>query len=96
MEDVIKAGRIAGIGFYEILDYTWGEVQEYVDVVAERQRLADIRSARLLFTTTSALSKMFSSSNGQIEFMQEYDWLFTEEEHKQAKINKLYNMLEGA
>ena len=86
---------MAGIGFYDIYDYTWGEVQDYCDAVAERHRQEDIRQARLLFTSCSVLSRLFGSSGGQIEMMTEYDWLFTAEEHKQAKLQRLLSIVEG-
>lgn len=93
MEDVIQAGRIAGIPFFDVYDFTWGEVQEYCDVVAERNRAADIRQARLLFASASAIGQMFSD-RGQVDFMTQYQWLFTDEELRQARIAQLMGKLQ--
>lgn len=63
-------------------------------MTSEKQRLQDIRQARLLFQAASTLARLVCSSGEKVDFIGEFDWLFTKEELKEAKIRRLMSVLE--
>ena len=76
---------------------TWGEVKEYIRIKWEQDRRADQRIARILYTTLGLMTQSFSGKNQEVDFsfMHNYDYLFTIEEQREAKKQRLYDMLEG-
>ena len=86
---MIEAGRIAGIPFFDVYHYTWGEIEEFVKIQYEKQRAEDIRLAHLAFSSASLLTKMISGAQNDYTLMDEFDWLFTPEEHREAKRQRL-------
>lgn len=60
----------------------------------EKERAALQKEARVLFQTAIVLGKMFSQKQQQLEFMAEYDFLFTDADRRQAKIARLKANLE--
>lgn len=48
----------------------------------------------MLFQSAVVLNKLFSGSGKSVEFMNEFDWLFTAEEHRDAKRRRLMAALQ--
>lgn len=83
-EDVVREGRIAGIDFFDIYDWTWGEIAEYVEITAERERRNNKALSLISFYGNNVLCKLFGSKE-QISVMEEYPF-WTEEEITEAKL----------
>ena len=87
IEELVEKGIQYGIPFPDIYDWTWGEIVNYINNKKEMRRLENQENAMMLFRTASLIAKFQSGTRGQkIKVIDEFDWLYTEEEKKQAKI----------
>ena len=83
---------VAGIPFPDIYDWTWGEIVEYINCKNEADKEKNRMDAAMYFTTASFLSKLFGGQKCvKYTVMTVYDFLWTEEEKKQQKLDKIYN-----
>jgi hypothetical protein len=81
---------VAGIPFFDIYHYTVGEVEDFIKIQAESWRLQDRRTAQIAMRTASLVSRMtMGGEQQQFLFTEEFDWLFTPEEHREAKRQRL-------
>lgn len=84
----------AGAPFPELYDWTWGELVDYINV-REKNKRNDLRTQAMMnFKTVGLLSRMFSAQRGQkFNVMEEYSFLWTDEERNEAKREALKNSL---
>lgn len=84
----------AGAPFPDLYDWTWGELCDYISAVHEKARKDMQTQAMMNFRTVSLLSRMFSAKRGmKFNVMDEYDFLWTDEERNEAKRQALMNKL---
>lgn len=84
---MIREGRVCGIGYFDILDWTWGEVQEYVSCYYERER----RRYQNLSVIAAAQAHVICrtlASGGEINAVEDFPY-WTEDEKVEAKIARL-------
>lgn len=93
VEDVIREGRIAGIDFFDIYNWTWGEIAEYVEIVSERERRRNKALSLISFYGNNVLCKLFGSKD-TISVMEEYPF-WTDEEQTEAKLEYYRSILTG-
>lgn len=87
---------VAGAAYPQILDLTWGEITEIIQCAneARRNRLRD--DASMYFRSASLLCRMISAEKGtKFKVMDEYSFLWTDEERKEAKREELKRKLEA-
>lgn len=83
---MIREGRICGIGFFEVLDWTWGEVNEFVSCVYEKERRM---YKNLAMIASKAAEYVVAIKNGhRIDPTQDFPY-WTEEEHAEMRIEKI-------
>lgn len=88
---------VYGIPFPDIYDWTWGEIVEFILCYDERRK-DDLRvEASMLFRTASMLARMVAGTKGgKFNIMEEYDFLWSAEEHRQAKADRRHASLTKA
>ena len=79
---------MAGIDFFGILDWTWGEVQEYVKCYYDRERRHNQHLAYIA-TRHAALVCRILAKGGSIDTVKEFPLFWTQEERRDAFINRL-------
>ena len=89
----MRAGRLAGIPYQEIYHWTWGEVEDFVNLELENRRITDRRLARIAMQSVSLMARSISGNQKEYIFSEEFDWLFTPEEHREAKKQRLMNAI---
>lgn len=77
-EEVIAEGRKAGIDFWEIYDWTWGEIQEYLMVDYERRREEYKQLSIISFCQAQVIAESIFG-NGKLLVYEEYPY-WTDEE----------------
>lgn len=83
---MLREGRICGIGFFEILDWTWGEVNEFVSCCYERDRRM---YKNLSMISAKTAEYVVAIKNGhKVDPMNDFPF-WTDEERKEARIEKL-------
>lgn len=88
---MIREGRICGIGFFEIFDWTWGEVQEFVSCVYEKERRL-YQNLSIIAARHAGLVTRILSQGGQIDVPEEFPF-WTEEERTELRIARLKRSL---
>ena len=56
IDRLLFEARIAGVGFFEALDYTWGELVEMIKVYNERERRKHQHEANIAFRQAELIS----------------------------------------
>lgn len=91
VDEVIHEGRVCGIDFWDILNWTWGEVQEYVSCFYERERNL-YKNLSTIAARQSILTCRLISSGGTVEIAEEFPF-WTDEERKEMKLQRLKRSL---
>lgn len=91
LEEVVREGRIMGISFFEIWDYTWGEVQEFCSCQYERERrfykeLAYIESAQ------AHIVARLITEGGEVDPSEEF-YYWSQEERNEIRVERYKQML---
>ena len=97
MELLISEAVGQGADPLEIYEWTWGEAVMFVQARKDawRRRMQDL--ACIEFKTASVIARMFNGKRGEkFRVMKEYEFLFTDEERKQTKVNEIINQFEAA
>lgn len=85
-------GMVYGIPFPDIYEWTWGEIQEYINCKLEHRRSQLKEDAAMYFTTASLIAKMVAGGKGQqFSISDEYKFLWTEKERQDLKVQAIYN-----
>lgn len=81
---------VAGAPFPDLLDWTWGEILEYIKCKREQEK-EDLRTqALMLFRQASLISRMVSSNKGdKFDVMDEFSFLWSEEDKSKARAARL-------
>lgn len=81
---------VAGIPFPDIYDWTWGEIVEFI-VCKNEAKTQDLKAqATMDMTLASLIARMVMGSKGQkFDVMNEYKWLWTDEERAEAKKQRI-------
>lgn len=75
---------VAGAPFPDLLEWTWGEVVEFISCRNEARRDALRDWATMLFRTSFLTGKVFSAKRGEkFSVMDEYGFLWSDEERKE-------------
>ena len=93
VEDLIREGRIAGIDFWGIYDWTWGEISDFIFIQHEKERRRLKEQANLSYINASIIARMISGDGKRIDPVKEYSHLYTDEELKEIKIARLKSKL---
>ena len=78
-----------GLGgdLFTIWQWTWGETLAFIKARHEAQRHKMQDEAAVAFRTASVLTRMVTADRGtKFQLMDEYPFLWTEEERKQARV----------
>ena len=93
---MIFEGRVAGIEFNDIWDWTWGEVLEFIRVVKERKRRENKDKAYIAFKEADLISGWIFEKK-ETSVVEAFPTFWTSEEReeilKQAKIEKYKNIM---
>jgi hypothetical protein len=93
---LIFEGRVAGIEFNDIWDWTWGEVLEFIRVVQERKRRENQDKAYIAFKEADLISGWIFEKK-EMSVVEAFPTFWTSEEReeilKQAKIEKYKNIM---
>ena len=80
--------------FPDLYDWTWGEIVEYIECRSEARQQELRAEASIYFKTAGALAKMVMGGRGsQLSIMDTYDFLWSDEDRKQARANKRHRSL---
>lgn len=87
IEDVIKRGMECGAPFPAILDWTFGEVVDFIEC-KQTARKTELREQAVMdFHLANTICKMLSAKKGtKISVMEEYDFLWSQEDRNAAAI----------
>ena len=85
VEKIIFETRVAGAGFYEALDFTWGEAIEFIKIYNERRKRENQDRAIIAFRESD-----LTNITEVFPFWSEAE---KNEATKQAKINKYKNIM---
>lgn len=81
---------VAGIPFPDIYDWTWGEIVEFIVCKQEADTLELKSRATMDMTLASLIARMVMGKKGQqFNVMDEYKWLWTQEERNEAKRKRI-------
>ena len=95
VEKIIFETRVAGAGFYEALDFTWGEAIEFIKIYNERRKRENQDLATIAFREADLMSQwIFKKEETNITEVFPF-WSEAEknEATKQANINKYKNIM---
>lgn len=92
-EDLVKEGRISGIDFFGIYDWTWGEINEYIQVIDERERRRNKNASIIAFSQINMLSEALSK-DGSGKMIFELFPFWTDEEQKNAMVERYKQSLQ--
>jgi hypothetical protein len=90
-EEVIREGRISGIDFFDIYDWTWGEVEDYVDVQYEKERRKRQDDSLIAYIQAQLTIRMMTEKE-PIILEEEFPY-WTEEEQTELRIDRLKKKL---
>lgn len=91
LEELIYEGRIAGIPFFEILDWTTGEILEYIKVKNEQKHRELKQQSEMDWQHANVIVSMIGGK--KIDYLDQYDWLLTEQEKKSMRMQRAKNKL---
>lgn len=102
LEEVIREGRVMGIDFFDIFNWTWGEVQEFVLVMRERNR-RNYKELAYIETVHAHLVSKLIVEGGEVDPSQEF-YYWTQEErnairrerYKQQLLSKAVEVKDGS
>lgn len=89
MDDIVREGRIHGIGFYEIYDFTVADVLEYISIDNERKRNDEKRQAVMMFNTVAMMNELLTSRTGAKVAVYEKFPYWTQEEINEMRIKQM-------
>ena len=95
VEKIIFETRVAGAGFYEALDFTWGEAIEFIKIYNERRKRENQDLATIAFREADLMSQwIFKKEETNItEVFPIWSEAEKNEATKQAKINKYQTIM---
>ena len=85
---------VAGAPFPLLLDWTWGELIEFIRCKNEARQSELRMQAAMDFRLANNIIRFLNAKNGQhIKLMDAYPFLWSEEEKKQAQIDEVERMM---
>ena len=95
VEKIIFETRVAGAGFYEALDFTWGEAIEFIKIYNERRKRENQDQAIIAFREADLMSQWIlkKEETNITEVFPFWSEAEKNEATKQAKINKYKNIM---
>ena len=78
VEKIIFETRVAGAGFYEALDFTWGEAIEFIKIYYERRKRENQDRAIIAFREADLISQ----------------WIFKKEETNITEVFQFWSVAE--
>lgn len=87
IDRLLFEARIAGVGLFEALDYTWGELVEMIKVYNERERRKHQQEANIAFRQAELISMWVWKNDGDINVSDIFPY-WNEEEKRQAELEK--------
>lgn len=91
-EDIIQEGRIAGIGFFDIFGWTWGEVIDYITVTQERIRRHNQDLSIISYVAANYMLGQLGGSNERLTIEEMFPY-WTQEEQDEIRYDRLYSSL---
>lgn len=80
---------VAGAPFPDLLDWTWGELAEFIECRYEAKRSELRDQAAMSFQSALTFLKMFGAKKGtKFKVTDEYSFLWSQEEHQQMEIEE--------
>jgi hypothetical protein len=90
VNELVHMGMASGAPFPDLYDWTWGELVEYIECSKERERDALRKQASMEFTQANLIARMVMGKQGsKFKLMEEYSFLWTDAERREAKKNEL-------
>lgn len=79
----------AGAPFPDFLQWTWGELVDFISCKYEARKTELRERATMDFHFAQIICKMFNAKKGtKMNIMEEYDFLWSEEERRAAAIER--------
>lgn len=89
---MIREGRIAGIDFWDIYDWTWGETIEYIKVIQERFRRQNQDLSIISYVAANYILGQIGGQSENLTIEEMYPY-WTQEEQDEIRYNRLYASL---
>ena len=87
IDKLLFEARIAGVGYFEALDYTWGELVDMIEIYNERERRKHQHEANIAFRQAELIAMWVWKNDGSLNVSEVFPY-WTDEEKKQAEIEK--------
>jgi hypothetical protein len=97
VEQLVSRAIGCGADFDTVFTWTWGETIMYINARSEARRHELQDEAALQFKTASLLARMVTASRGEkFNVMDTYDFLWTQKERMEAKVNAMKRQIQEA
>lgn len=84
---MIREGRIAGIDFFDIYNWTWGEVQEFV--LCRNERMKDLyKNLSIIAARHAHVVCRIITEGGKVNVIEDFPY-WSEEEKTEARLAML-------
>lgn len=94
-EEVLFEGRVAGIDFWDIYNWTWGEIRDFVLVYNERERRKNQERSIIAFIHARLAAQMIFSDSKENLYVQNEFPFWTEDEQREMRIARLRQTIES-
>ena len=86
---------VRGAPWPDIYDWTWGEISDFISAREESRKESLRDQAVMMFRWASLISSMFASEKGKkYNVMEEFPFLWSDEDRKKARVAELKAKLE--